>query len=171
MERKEFESIAPGLRENIVRMVRRILPPDKSPEVADDVAQDTLLILWDRRESIDTYRSIEALAMVIARNRTIDLLRRDHSGATVSLDDVADPCDISPGPHERVLAGEAARRLQSIMESLPTAQQALIRMRHVEMMEIDRIAAITGSTPGAIRVMLSRARNHVKNLFLKNDEQ
>ncbi len=69
-----------------------------------------------------------------------------------------------------MVSDEADARLRSIMESLPSAQQALIRMRHVEEMEIDEIASVTGSSPGAIRVMLSRTRRHIKDLFLNNQE-
>jgi len=170
MDRKEFESIAPSLRKKIVRMVTRLAPAGESSGLADDVAQDTLLRLWTRRDSIDSYRSIEAIAMVMARNRTIDLLRREHSGTYVNLDQGYDSPDSSPDPHETMETDEADSRLRSILTSLPSAQQALIRMRHIEEMEIDEIAAITGSSPGAIRVMLSRTRRHIKSLFLNETQ-
>ncbi len=88
----------------------------------------------------------------------------------MSLDDGYDSPDSSPDPHECMVSDEADARLRSIMESLPSAQQAIIRMRHVEEMEIDEIASVTGSSPGAIRVMLSRTRRHIKDLFLNNQE-
>lgn len=44
-------------------------------------------------------------------------------------------------------------------------------MRHVDGMEISEIAAVTGSTPNAIRVTLSRARQNVKELYLKTTEK
>lgn len=169
MERKEFESIVPSLRKDIVRMTGRLVPTGEASGLADDVAQDTLLRLWARRDSLDSYRSLHALAMVMARNRTIDLLRRDRSGSHVSIDGYDSP-DSAPDPHESMEADEADSRLRSILSSLPSAQQALIRMRHIEEMEIDEIAAVTGSSPGAIRVMLSRSRRHIKDLFLSNTE-
>lgn len=168
MDRNEFESIAPSLRESIVRMVVRLVPAGEASGLADDVAQDTLLRLWTRRDSIDSYRSIEALAMVMARNRTIDLLRREHADVYVDIDGY-DSADSAPDPHSVLESSEAEIRMQSILSSLPSAQQALIRMRHVEEMEIDEIAAVTGSSPGAIRVMLSRTRRHIKDLFLNEN--
>ena len=165
MDRKEFEAIAPSIRESIIRMTRRLAPDNTDTGFPDDVAQDTLLKLWTQRDRLDSYRSIEALAMTIARNRAIDLLRSEKSGYHVSLDDYDSP-DCGPSPDE---ATEAENRLTHIMASLPSAQQALIRMRHIEEMDIDDIANVTGSTPGAIRVALSRARNHIKELFLQQD--
>ena len=40
-------------------------------------------------------------------------------------------------------------------------------MKHVEGLEVEEIAELTGSTPGAVRVTLSRARKKVKELYLK----
>lgn len=166
MERKEFETIVPSLRDRIVSLVGRMVPSGAGADMAEDVAQDTLLRLWARRDTLDSYRSIEALAMVMARNRTLDLLRAAQTGRLTSIDGIDSP-DTHPNPHESLEADEAESRMRDILRSLPSAQQALIRMRHTEGMEIDEIAALTGSSPGAIRTALSRARRHIKDLFLQ----
>ena len=166
MERKEFETIVPSLRDRIVSLVGRMVPSGAGADMAEDVAQDTLLRLWARRDTLDSYRSIEALAMVMARNRTLDLLRAAQTGRLTSIDGIDSP-DTHPNPHESLEADEAESRMRDILRSLHSAQQALIRMRHTEGMEIDEIAALTGSSPGAIRTALSRARRHIKDLFLQ----
>ena len=166
MERKEFETIVPSLRDRIISLVGRMVPSGAGADMAEDVAQDTLLRLWARRDTLDSYRSIEALAMVMARNRTLDLLRATQTGRLTSIDGIDSP-DTHPNPHESLEADEAESRMRDILRSLPSAQQALIRMRHTEGMEIDEIAALTGSSPGAIRTALSRARRHIKDLFLQ----
>lgn len=168
MDRKEFESMAPTLRDSIVGMVRRLVPQDESSITADDVAQDTLLRLWTLRDRLDSYRSIEALAMVIARNRVIDLMRHERPDRTISIDGY-DSADSSPNPHEHMEHRETDSTLSDILANLPASQQALIRMRHIEGMEIDEIANTVGSSPGAIRVALSRARHHIKDLFLQQN--
>ena len=166
MEHKEFETIVPSLRDRIVSLVGRMVPSGAGADMAEDVAQDTLLRLWARRDTLDSYRSIEALAMVMARNRMLDLLRAAQTGRLTSIDGIDAP-DTHPNPHESLEADEAESRMRDILRSLPSAQQALIRMRHTEGMEIDEIAALTGSSPGAIRTALSRARRHIKDLFLQ----
>ena len=55
-----------------------------------------------------------------------------------------------------------------IIASLPSVQQTVIRMRHIEGLEIADIAKITGSTPGSIRVALSRARQSIKEIFMQH---
>lgn len=168
MDRNEFESIAPGIREHIVRMTSRLAPEHTGTGLPDDVAQDTLLRLWTLRERLDSYRSVEALASVIARNRTIDLLRSDKTSIHKSINGYDSP-DSCPNPLEAIEQAESHRELMDIISSIPSAQQALIRMRHIEELEINEIAAITGSTEGAIRVALSRARTQIKKIFIQRN--
>ena len=40
-------------------------------------------------------------------------------------------------------------------------------MKHVDGYEVEEIASLTGSTPEAVRMNLSRARRRVKELFFK----
>jgi len=58
-----------------------------------------------------------------------------------------------------------------IIERLSGLQQAVLRMKQIEGLEIDEIAALTGSAPEAIRMNLSRARRKVKEIFFKNNIQ
>jgi RNA polymerase sigma-70 factor (ECF subfamily) len=44
-------------------------------------------------------------------------------------------------------------------------------MRHLDGLEIGEIAALTGSTPEAVRVNLSRARKRVRELFMKEERR
>ena len=56
--------------------------------------------------------------------------------------------------------------LNALIKRLPDGQQILLRMKHIDGMETSEIAQMIGSTDGAVRVQLSRARNKVRELFL-----
>jgi len=164
MNRREFEQLAPPLRKRIVGMVTA-MSAEAGSDLADDVAQDTLLKLWTIRDRLDEYRSVESLAMVIARHRAIDLLKGSNRD-TIGLED-ADIRESSPSPEQTVIDSEERHSLMSVIASLPSVQQAVIRMKHIEGLEVAEIARITGSTPGSIRVALSRARRNIKELFMQ----
>ena len=165
MDREEFERMAPKLRESIVAMARRMAPDGDGAALADDVAQDTLLRLWNMRDRLDSYSSVSSLAMVMARNLTLDLLRRRSGRQAVSLEGWDAP-DTTPRADQTITASEDHDRLHKVIDSLPSTQQAIIRMRHLEEMEIDEIAAIIGATPASVRVMLTRARARIRDIFL-----
>lgn len=168
MTRKEFETMVPALRGRIVAMVRR-MSAEADPDLADDVAQDTLLKLWTMRDRLESYRSVEALTMVMARNRAIDLLR-NPLGTTMSIDDAMQHIDSSLTAEDRLILMEERTEIDEIVASLPSAQQAILRMKHIEGLEVNEIAQITGSSPGAIRVSLSRTRHQIKELFMNRQK-
>ena len=170
MEQKDFEAMAPQLRQRIVGMVRKLSADSGDTDLADDVAQDTLLKLWSMRDRLDAYTSVEALAMVIARNRAIDLLKRVSALRSCDIADI-DISDTAVSAEDAIISTESENRAMSLLASLPSGQQAVLRMRHVDGMEISEIAAVTGSTPNAIRVTLSRARQNIKELYLKTTEK
>ncbi|HBI58676.1 MAG: sigma-70 family RNA polymerase sigma factor [Duncaniella sp.] len=170
MEQKDFEAMAPQLRQRIVGMVRKLSADSGDTDLADDVAQDTLLKLWSMRDRLDAYTSVEALAMVIARNRAIDLLKRVSALRSCDIADI-DISDTAVSAEDAIISTESENRAMSLLASLPSGQQAVLRMRHVDGMEISEIAAVTGSTTNAIRVTLSRARQNIKELYLKTTEK
>lgn len=156
----DFEAMARRLRPAIVA---RSLSMTSDADLADDIAQDTLLRLWQLRDRLDTYRSVDALARVIARNLAVDALR--SRGATVSIDALSVDVPDSEGADAQLLDTEVRAEADTILASLAPAQQAVMRMRHTEGMEMDEIARALGTTPANVRVMLCRARARVRELF------
>ena len=62
---------------------------------------------------------------------------------------------------------ERLARILSVIEGLPPLQQTILRLRHMEGMELRDIAALTGSSEVAVRKALSRARQAVRLQYMK----
>lgn len=169
MDRNEFQNIAAAVRPRLVAMLMSI-STDIDAHDADDIAQDTLLKLWTMREELDRYRSFEALASVTARRRAIDLLRLRSSHPSATLDEALTLASSSSEPDRELMRTETSCDIDEIFASLPPGQSALLRMKHIEGMEVAEIARLTGSTPGAVRTALSRARQNVKLIFMQRQE-
>lgn len=160
MNAREFEILARGLRPRLVRSIRPMLGDDDS----EDVAQDTMLKLWDLRDTLDIYRSVDALAMVIARRLAINLLRDRHPERYEALDD-ATASAANPSPEDDVIMRQTIDYVDRIIATLPDAQATLIRLRHIEGYDNATIAAMLGSSEAAVRTALSRARRRVAEIF------
>lgn len=132
------------------------------PASADDIAQDALLRLWSMGERLDSYDNPQAVAMLVARNLAIDHLRRLRPSSEL-LEFMG---ALQPSPEEQMILDEVPREVEAILSHLPPAQAVIIRLRHVEEMDINEIAALIDSTPGAVRTSLSRARARIRDLFL-----
>lgn len=156
MTRDRFEDEARRLRPTLLRVAASITG---NADDAADVAQETLLKLWYMRERLHSYSSIDAIARVIARNLSINVLRRQHPAESAELrlaDSIADDSTDE----------ELSEELSKALAGLPGTEQIVLRMKHLDGMEVEEIAAVIQSTPGAVRTALCRARRRIRQLYI-----
>ena len=139
------------MRPQLINQARRYLG---DTDEAEDVVQDALLRLWQMREQLSS--PLVRMAVVVTRNLAIDHLRRRRPAASLELVAAEEEPQVDPRT-ERILA---------IVDTLPLLQQTVLRLRHMEDMEMADIAEITGSNEVAVRKTLSRARQAVREKYL-----
>jgi RNA polymerase sigma factor (sigma-70 family) len=102
-----------------------------------------------------------------ARNKMIDAYRRSIRRQSVTLEHAAESIndDDNIDPEHFALRQEEYNDLQIHLKSLSTLQQEVIRLRFSQDMRCSEIAAHMGKHEGAVRVMLSRALNLLKNIY------
>ena len=154
MTSEEFKLEAQALRPQLISLAKRYL---KDADEAEDVVQDALLKLWQMHTELRC--PMQPMAMVVTRNLSIDRLRRQHRKEP--LGQIAE---------DEPQADERTERILSIIETPPTMQQTILRLRHLEEMEMKEIAEFTSSTEVAVRKALSRARMAVRQQYLKKFE-
>lgn len=156
MTQEEYKEEARRLRPRLLLTAQRYLSDDD----AEDTVQDVLLRLW---QMVDTLRMpIDTLAQVLVRNFCVDRLRRSRPSLTLT-----DNCEQA----EETETDERIERVLAIINTLPTLQQTILRLRHIEGMEMKQIAELTGSSEVAIRKTLSRARLSLKQQYEKRYER
>ena len=139
------------MRPQLINQARRYLA---DTDDAEDVVQDALLRLWQMREQLTP--PLVRIAVVVTRNLAIDHLRRRRPAASLEL----------VAAEEEPSADERTERILAIVDMLPPLQQTILRLRHMEGMEMADIAELTGSNEVAVRKALSRARQAVREKYL-----
>ncbi len=166
MELKEFKITVLPLRSKLMNYARKLTD---EPEDAEDAVQEVLLKLWSKRLDLEQYRSIEAFAMTLTHNICIDMWRSKHTG-NLPLDTVQ--ATAPAGTPERLLEiKDEIRLMHEIIDSLPTLQRTIMRMKDIEEYETEEIAEITGCGAEAIRSNLSRARKKVRDIYLQTIQE
>lgn len=155
MTQEEYKEEARRLRPQLLQTARRYLNEDD----AEDTVQDVLLRLW---QMVDMLRMpIDALATLLVRNFCVDRLRRQRPSQALTAS-----CE----QPEETETDERIERVLEMIDTLPTLQQTILRLRHIEGMGMKEIAELTGSSEVAIRKTLSRARQTLKQQYEKQYE-
>lgn len=164
MTHEEFTSMVRNERPRLVRMASRLLGSESE---AEDVAQSALLKLWTMRDEIPNIRTVEAYATIVVRNLCLDTMRSRSVRNAAPIDEVLPQASGEPTPEEHLEQSDSVDQVGRILAMLPLQQQSIMRMRHVEGLEIDEIARIMDMTEVNVRVILSRGRQRVREMFLK----
>lgn len=166
MQQKEFEIRITKVRPRLLKEALQLL---KESGEAEDAVQDAILKLWTMRHRLNEYHSMEGLAVVIVRRVALNKLRSRRSHFLWKRDEKPNNeqrealGDFSP--EERLIEQEMEIRIHELIDSLPDKQQAILRMKHLDGMEIKQIASLTGCTEIAVRKNLSRARRRIYECF------
>jgi RNA polymerase sigma-70 factor (ECF subfamily) len=164
MDLEQFKSSIIPLRQKLMAVALSILCDG---EDAEDAVQETLLRLWTMRRQLGGMANPAGFAMQTVKNGCIDRLRtaRQTVGTDVLVTDAS-----GETPYTEMERMDAARLVRQIIETLPESQKIIIRLRDIEEYELDEIAAITGTKPATICVLLSRARKKVRDRFVRISE-
>lgn len=163
MERKEFETASENLRPKLMNVAFRLL---KDEEDAKDIVQDALLKMWSIRQTLEQYSSVEALGMTIVRNLSISQLRAARHLQSDTIDDHYDITD-EQGADDALLNKEETAVAMKLIADLPDMQQSILRMKHIDGLEVSEIAKLIGAKEEAVRSNLSRARKKILEQFKK----
>ena len=166
MELKQFKIDVLPLRDKLLNYARKLT---EDPSDAEDAVQEIMLKLWNMRQKLDEYQSIEALAMTMTHHLCMDIWRAKRPDS-LSLELVQAPSQ-SATPERLLEEKDEFRLMREIIDSLPTLQRTIIQMKDVQEYETEEIAEITGCSAEAIRSNLSRARKKVRDIYLQTIQE
>jgi RNA polymerase sigma-70 factor (ECF subfamily) len=137
------------------------------PEDAEEVAQETLLRVF---ESIDQLRDVERVrpwVFRIARNACLMQRRRSifapaHELSTEDLPPGTDPASAEAPPDREFLAGELRNVLDRVIAELPSPYRAVAVLRDLEELSTEETAQILMIGTDVVKTRLHRARRAMR---------
>lgn len=152
-------------RDKIYRYALKIV---SNPMDAEDVVQEVMIKLWQKKESIDQIENVEAWCMTVARNLSIDKIRRRKNSST-EIESYHFISDTAATPDVVAEDKESLSYVMKIMGELPEHQREIVHLRDVEGYTYREIAEIAGLSEDQVKVNLFRARQKLK-VMLKDFE-
>ena len=136
---------------------------------AEDIVQDTLIKVWNKRESWAEIDSIEAFSMTICRNLALDRIdRRGSHNASIDEQGI-DSQDSAATPLEQTQQLDSVALVRQIIDTLPVNQRMCIQLRDFEGKTYKEIAAALDITDEQVKINIFRARQTIKQRFTQID--
>ena len=158
-----FQSDILPLKNELYRMALRIT---MNPAEAEDVVQETMMKVWNKRDSWEQIDSIEAFCLTICRNLSLDKARR-MDNQTQSPDASIQPHDlrVASNPEEQTIQNDRVRLVRQLINALPEKQRSCMQLRDMEGKSYKDIATILDITEEQVKVNIFRARQTIREKF------
>ncbi len=147
-----FDHFAPRVKSYLLRL-------GATAETAEELAQETMLVVWRRAEAFDPARAAASTwIFTIARNLRIDVARRDRR--PLPIDDPSFEQAKPASPDAMVVAAQDEVRIAAAIGALPADQARVIREAFFSDKPHSAIAADLGLPLGTVksRLRLAMAR-------------
>ena len=160
-----FQTDILPLKNELYRLALRIT---MNAAEAEDVVQETMLKVWNKREQWNQIESIEAFCLTICRNLSLDKMRR-MDNQTQSLDATYDPKDqhVASNPEEQAVQRDRIQLVRQLISQLPEKQRSCMQLRDMEGKSYKDIATILNMTEEQVKINIFRARQTIKERFQK----
>ena len=152
------------LRPHLSRLYRLAYRLTGSVADAEDLLQDVLVKLYERRNELDSIDSLDVWAGRVLYNRFVDQARRYARRRMVSLTERADlePSTADAMPES---AGVDIRRVWAAVERLSAEQREVLLLHDAEGYKFVEIQQVTGVPVGTLKSRLHRARARLRELL------
>lgn len=168
MNKIDFRTDVLPLKNELYRLALRIT---LNHAEAEDVVQETMLKVWNRRERWDEIESIEAFCLTICRNLSLDKQKR-MDNQSQALDDSYDPPDNSytANPEEYAMQEDRIRLIRQLIDQLPEKQRSCMQLREFEGKSYKEIAQVMDISEEQVKINIFRARQTIKQRYIKSEQ-
>lgn len=166
MQEISFRNDILPLKDKLFRLALRITL-DRAE--AEDIVQDTMIKVWNKRDEWSQFESVEAYCLTVAKNLAIDRSQKKEAQNVELTPEMENANDVN-SPHESLIHDEKMALIHRLVNELPEKQKLIMQLRDIEGESYKEIATILNLTEEQVKVNLFRARQKVKQRYLEIDE-
>ena len=169
MNKISFRNDILPLKNELYRLALRIT---LNPAEAEDVVQETMIKVWNRRDQWDEIDSIEAFCLTICRNLSLDKMKKMTNQSQSLSEGEHDTPDhsYSSNPEEQVVQQDRITLVRRLISELPEKQRSVMQLRDFEGKSYKEIADIMAISEEQVKVNIFRARQAIRQRFIETEK-
>jgi RNA polymerase sigma-70 factor (ECF subfamily) len=143
------------------RLTRFLLSMIRHRELADEVLNDTMFVVWNRSDSYDGRSKLSTWIFGIAYRKALKALRRQDEPVEDKRLDLRPSPDA--GPEQELGRHQAQRILLGAIGELSADQRAAVDLSYFHEIGYREIAEIMDCPVGTVKTRIFHARQHLKS--------
>ena len=160
-DRQDQTAFAELFRHFAPRVKAFLIKSGSTPEFAEECTQDVMATLWRKAHMFDGSKaSVSTWIFTIARNRRIDLIRKDRRPEP---EDLPWGPDAEPSAADLMAMQQDTEQLVRALAELPEKQRKLIERAYFGELSHSEIAAETGLPLGTIKSRIRLALDRLRH--------
>lgn len=169
MKKISFRNDILPLKNELYRLALRIT---LNPAEAEDIVQETMIKVWNRRDQWDDIDSIEAFCLTICRNLSLDKMKKMANQSQSLGEGEHDTPDrsYSSNPEEQAVQQDRVALVRRLIDELPEKQRSVMQLRDFEGKSYKEIAEIMTISEEQVKVNIFRARQAIKQRFIETEK-
>ena len=156
MKEIDFQNDLLPLKNKLYRLAQRITLDSLE---AEDVVEDTLVRVWERRRTLSEVENLEVYCTTICRNLALDRAERKDAQHT-ALDD-----SLNATADAQLEADERLKWVRRSFEKLPEKQRTALQLRDIDGHTYQEVATAMNISESDVKVTLHRARQTLKDML------
>ena len=167
MKKISFRNDVLPLKNELFRLALRIT---LNRAEAEDVVQETMIKVWNRRDHWDEIESIEAFCLTICRNISLDKVKKaENQNQSLNNEHDAPDRSYASNPEEQAEQRDKILLIRRLINTLPEKQRSVMQLRDFEGKSYKEIAEILAISEEQVKVNIFRARQTIKQKFLETE--
>lgn len=148
------------------KLFRLALSITGNREDAEDVVQDVLMNIWNRKDTWEQVDNWEAYCLRSARNTALNK-QELRTNKQTSIPDNYDLAESGSNAQDLMEEREQLQMIEQLLRQLPEKQRTVFQLREVEEMTYKAIAEVMDITEEQVKINLFRSRQKIKELINK----
>ena len=141
----------------------------KYQEVAEEIVAESMVKLWQQRETFETSDNVNAFLYVVIRNLGVNYIKSSYASQQFDydIDDTLESMDSDI--YVKIVRAELLQSIYNEVDKLPEKQREVFRLTYFEDMSTDEICEKLGMSSSAVFTNRSRAVENLRLVFKSRD--
>jgi len=137
----------------------------KSPDLAEDVAQETFVKLWELAPSIESERQLGPYLFTIARNHALNILKRASRESSISEEIFSNAIHQSENGLQYTQRKQTGQLIRMAISQLPPKRRQIYEMCRDEGYSYKEAAKVLGISDNTVNSQMVKAIKAIKDFM------